>query len=327
MKAAPLRAVVAGVDFPSLETERRILGAIGADVVDCRGLSAQETLERCRSANAVLTDYFRLSADVIGQLKRCRVICQYGVGLDQVDIVAASAAGILVTHTPEYCVDELADHALALLLAVARRITQFNRLVREGHWDYNAPGPMRRLRGRTVGLVGFGRAGRAFAQRARGLGLVAVAADPYVTGDEFEAAGVERADLRDLLARADIVSLHAPLTEDTRGLIGPAEFAAMRPGAIFINTSRGGLVDQDALVDALTSGRLAGAGLDVLASEPPALDDPLLALDAVVLTPHAGFLSIESLDAVQTQAAEEVRRVLEGGRARWAVNAREHMTG
>jgi D-3-phosphoglycerate dehydrogenase / 2-oxoglutarate reductase len=316
------RVVVAGAGFPSVEIERTILGEIGAEVVDACGLTESETRALCRAADAIMTDYFRCNADVIAELERCRVICQYGVGLDQIDVDAATAAGILVTHTPEYCVDELADHTLALILAVARNVVRYDRSVRSGAWDYSLAPPLHRLRGRTLGLVGFGRVGQAVASRAAPLGMRVLAADAYLPDDVIQKHGAEPAPLDQLLDEADVVSLHAPLTKETSGLFGAAELAALKPGAILVNTARGGLVDEAALAEALESGRLGGAGLDVLTEEPPAADCPLLACENVVLTPHAGFLSEESLVAVQTQAAEEVRRALTAERLLHAVNAR-----
>jgi D-3-phosphoglycerate dehydrogenase len=316
-----VKVVVAGADFPSLAIEERILGEIGTDVVDARGRDRPAALELCRDADGIMSDYFRCDAEAIARLERCRVICLYGVSVhDRVDLAAATAAGIVVTHTPDYCMDELADHTLALLLAVARRVTAYDGAVRGGAWDYNAGRPLHRLRGRTLGIVGFGRAGRAVAERARGFGLRVVATDAYVPDEAIAAAGSEPLARDELLRRSEILTLHAPLTDETRGLIGPAELALLPAGAILVNTARGGLVDQAALGEALASGRLAGAGLDVLAEEPPTPDDPLLALPNVVLTPHAGFLSEESLVDLQTEAAEEVRRALTGGRPRHAVD-------
>jgi D-3-phosphoglycerate dehydrogenase len=313
-----LRVVVAGVSFPSLDPERQVLARVGAEVVEARG--TVEALTLARGADALLTDYFPVTADVVAEIRGCRVVCQYGVGLDGIDIEAATAAGIVVTHTPSYCVDELADHTLALLLAVARKVALYDRSVRKGDWDYNIGPPMRSLRGRTLGLVGFGRAARALVQRTSPLGLRSLAYDPLIAAAEIASAGAEPATLARVLAESDIVSLHAPLTSDTHGLLGAAELAAMKPGSIVVNTARGGLVDEQALAVALGEGRLAGAGLDVLATEPPSADHPLLALDNVVLTPHAAFLSVESLDRVQREAAEEVARVLIGEQPRHAVN-------
>jgi D-3-phosphoglycerate dehydrogenase len=235
-------------------------------------------------------------------------------------VEAATAAGIVVTHTPSYCVDELADHAMALLLAVSRRITRYDRRVRAGHWDYKDGLPLHRLAGSTLGLVGFGQVAQAVARRARGFDLEVIAADPHVGDEVFTREHVERVALPALLSRANMVSIHAALTSETRHLIGARELARLRPGAIVVNTARGAVCDQAALTAAVESGRLAGAGLDVLEREPPDAGDPLLRLEDVVLTPHAGFLSIESLAELQAQAADDVRRVLSGERPRFGVN-------
>jgi D-3-phosphoglycerate dehydrogenase len=317
----PLRAVVAGAAFPTLDSERRIFGEIGAQVIDARVLGREDVLELCLRADAVLSDYFDWNAEAIGRLERCRVICQYGVGLDQIDIEAASAAHILVTHTPEYCVDELAEHTIALVLAASRQVARYDRSVRAGQWDYTVGGPMRRLRGQTLGLVGFGRVGREVAARAHGFGLRIIACDPYQPAKAFAAVRVEVVSFEDLLAEADILSLHLPLTPETREIIGKAELESMKRGGILVNTARGALVDQEALADALESGQLGAAALDVLAEEPPASSERLLRLENVTLTPHAGFLSVDSLAGVQTQAAEEVRRVLMHEPGRYVVNA------
>ena len=311
--------VVAGTSFPSLEIERSVLEPLGFRVVDAGGLPEEEVLAACRSAAAVMTDYFRCDPERIAGFERCRVICQYGVGLDQIDVEAATRARILVTHTPEYCVDELADHAMALVLAVARRIVRYDRSVREGAWDYNVGTPIR-LAGSTLGLVGLGRVGQAVAKRAAGFGLRVIACDAYVPEETFEGLGVERVELEELLLESDIVSVHVPLSDETRHLLGGSELRLLKPGAIVVNTSRGGVVDQAALLEALASGRLGGAGLDVLEEEPPPAGEPLLAREDVVLTPHAGFLSIDSLRRVQQEAAEEVARALTGSRPRYCVN-------
>lgn len=312
--------VVAGTGFPSLATERATLGLLGYSLIDGNMLSEPELAEACRTAVAVLTDYFRCDAVRVAQLDRCQVICQYGVGYDMIDVDAATAAGIYVTCTPDYCVEELADHTMALLLSVARRVVHYDRLVKSGRWDYNDGMPIRRLSSCTLGLLGFGRAARAVAERARGFGLRVVAHDPLVGPDTFRAADVTENSLNELLREADILSLHVPLTAETRHLIGAKELAQLRDGAIVVNTARGGVIDQVALRAELTSGRIAGAALDVLEEEPPPPDDPLLDCQNIVLTPHAGFLSIESLESVQQQAAEEVARVLNGDQPLFGVN-------
>ena len=313
--------VVAGASFPSLEVERSFLEPLGCTVVDKRFASDDEALEACRTAVAVMTDYFVCDAARISTFERCRLICQYGAGLNQVDIAAATAAGIYVTHTPDYCSEELGDHTMALILASMRSIVRFDRNIRAGRWNYNDGMPMRRLAACTLGLVGFGRAARAVAVRAQGFGMTVVAYDPLVGDATFAAAGVARAgELAGVLAGADVLSVHVPLTEGTRHLIGAEELALLRDGAFLVNTSRGAVIDQQALHAELAAGRLGGAGLDVLEQEPPAADEPLLTCENTVLTPHTAFLSTESLELLQNRAAAEVARVLSGEVPVYGVN-------
>ncbi len=313
--------VVAGASFPSLAAERSFLEPLGCTIVDKRFAGDDEALEACRTAVAVMTDYFVCDAARIASFERCKVICQYGAGLNQVDAAAATAAGIYVTHTPDYCSEELGDHAMALILASMRRIVRFDRNIRAGRWDYNDGMPMRRLAACTLGLVGFGRAARATAVRAQGFGMAVIAHDPLVADDAFAAAGVRRAgELAEVLSGAEVVSVHVPLVQSTQHLIGAEQLALLRDGAFIVNTSRGGVIDQRALAAELATGRLGGAGLDVLEQEPPAVDEPLLSCPDAVLTPHTAFLSIESLDLLQNRAGAEVARVLTGGVPVYGVN-------
>lgn len=314
------RVLIARADFPTLDAERRALGAIGAEVVDGRFLPDPELAALCRDVDAVMTDYFVVDRPVIEQMARCRVICQYGVGLDHIDLAAATERSIVVTHTPEACTDEVADHALALLLCLWRKIIPLRDEVLSGRWSYNAADPLFRIRGRLLGVVGLGRIGRNFAAKARAIGFTVLAYDPLVAPEVARAAGVELCALPDLLARADAVSLHAPLTPATRGMIGARELALMKPTAVLVNVARGALIDQAALVRALEGGRPAAAALDVLKAEPPAPDDPLLRLPNVLVTPHAAFYSREALAAVQAEAAEAVAAALAGGRPRALAN-------
>ena len=313
--------VVAGASFPSLDTERSFLEPLGCTIVDKRFAGDDEALDACRTAVAVMTDYFVCDAARIATFRECRVICQYGAGLNQVDVAAATAAGIYVTHTPDYCSEELGDHAMALILASMRRIVRFDRNIRAGRWDYNDGMPMRRLAACTLGLVGFGRAARAVAVRAQGFGMTVIAHDPLVADDAFAAAGVRRAaELAEVLTGAEVVSIHVPLVQSTQHLIGAEQLALLRDGAFIVNTSRGGVIDQRALAAELATGRLGGAGLDVLEQEPPAADEPLLSCPDAMLTPHTAFLSVESLDLLQNRAGAEVARVLTGGVPVYGVN-------
>lgn len=316
------RVLIAGGTFPHLEPEHKILGAIGAQIVDANRLPREEVIALARNVDALMTDYFVVDRSVVESLDRCRVICRYGIGLDKVDIPAATRAGIVVTRVPEYCIGELADHTIALLLAVARRIVRYDNAVHAGSWNWFSPG-VRRLAGATLGIIGIGRVGTAVAARAKPMGLHIIAHDPNQSDEQIRTRGVEPATMERLLRESDIICLHAPLSAATRSLIGRAQIAAMKTGAMLINTARGGLIDQNALVEALRSGKLAGAGLDVLAPEPPVAGDPILSLDNVVITPHSGHFSEESLVQVQTEAAEEVLRALTGKPLLNAVNEHE----
>jgi D-3-phosphoglycerate dehydrogenase / 2-oxoglutarate reductase len=262
-----------------------------------------------------------MPGDVIRGLTGCRIIARYGIGLDTLDMDAANEMGIVVTNVPDYCIDEVSDHALALALSLARGVALLDRRVRAGSWTPTDARPLHRLRGRTFGLVGFGRIARALAVKAAALGYEVVATDPYVPDDAVREAGAEPLPFDALLARADVVSLHVPLTDESHHLIDAGALATMKAGAILVNTSRGPLVDTDALRASLEAGHLGGAALDVLEHEPPSAEDPLLQRDDVVLTPHAGFYSEESPRELQRKAVEQVVEALAGRRPRYAVHA------
>jgi D-3-phosphoglycerate dehydrogenase len=304
------------------EAERALLAEVGARLVERPCATEDELIEHGRDAAAILTLDEPLTARVIVALPRCRVISRFGIGVDKVDVGAATAAGIVVTNVPEYCVDEASDHALALLLAVARRIPALDAAVRDGVWDTAAvAGPVRRLRGRRLGVIGFGRIGRRFAAKAAAVGLEVCVHDPFVENGVIEAAGARPLPLDDLLHSSDIVSLHLPLTPDTRNLLDRGRLRSMRRGAVLVNTSRGGLVDEAALVEALREGRLGGAGLDVFEHEPPARDHPLLRLPNVVVTSHSAHYSLESAADMREWAFRNVAEVLAGRPPLSAVNA------
>jgi D-3-phosphoglycerate dehydrogenase len=314
--------VVTDHDFDDLDREREILGAAGHQLVYKGNVSAPEDVRaRVQGADAVLNCYTPVPAEVVAVLEGCRIIARYGIGIDTVDLEAATARGILVTNVPDYCIDEVSDHALALILALARGVVRLDRGVRQGSWDVGEAPPMHRLRGRTLGLVGFGHIARALAVKAASIGFKVAAADPYVADDAIRAAGVTPRSLDELVAGADVLSVHAPLTPETRHLIGREAFARMRPGTILVNTSRGPLVDREALLEALESGRLGGAGVDVLEVEPPDPADPLLRHPRVVITPHVAYKSEESVAELQRKAAEQVVIALAGDTPPYAVNA------
>ncbi len=316
--------VVAVTDhvFPNLDVERELLEAAGHELrFTGNAKTPDEVREAARDADGVLNCYAPLPAEVIRDLSACRVIARYGIGLDTIDLAEANARGILVTNVPDYCTDEVSDHALALILSLARGVAHLDRTVRAGRWDPTEAAPLHRLRGRTLGLVGFGRIARALAAKAAAIGLRVVATDPYLADDAVRSGGAEPRSLDALLREADIVSIHAPLTDASRHLIGADELARMKPGAFLVNTSRGPLVDATALRAALDRGALGGVGLDVLETEPPDPGDPLLERPEVVVTPHAAFYSEESLAELQRKAAEQVVAALRGDVPPYAVNA------
>jgi D-3-phosphoglycerate dehydrogenase len=309
--------------FPDLDIERRMLSEAGLELRYERDAhTPQEVLAAAVGAVGILNCYTPIPAGVIEALEdRCRVIARYGIGIDSIDVEAATRRGIVVTNVPDYCIDEVSDHALALILGLARGVVRLDRSVHTGEWSPSSAGPLHRIRGRTLGLIGFGRIARRLGEKAAGLGYRVVATDPFVPVDAMEAAGAERRELADLLRESDVVSVHVPLSTDTHHLLGEEELSLMRPGAFLVNTSRGPVVNPGALRRALDEGRLGGAGLDVLETEPPDPTDPLVGHPLVVVTPHAAFSSEESVAELQTKAARQVVVALSGGIPPYAVNA------
>jgi D-3-phosphoglycerate dehydrogenase len=309
--ARPLVAVTDSV-FPSLDPAMAALKRLDPEVRMAKSGAAEDILAVARDADAVLVTYAKLPGDLLRQLKRCKVIGRFGLGVDNIDVPVATECGITVTYVPDYCLHEVSDHAMALLLALARKIPFSDRLVQTGRWEMPAVVPIRRLHGQVLGLVGFGNIPRAVAPKAKAFGLRVVTHDPYVSGDVLAAAGVENVSFDDLLAMSDFVSVHAPLLPATRALFNAQAFAKMKKGALLINTARGPLVDEAALVAALDAGRLGGAALDVVAAEPLAGDSALKGRANVILTPHTAFYSVEALEELQTKCATDVARVLSG---------------
>ena len=321
MRAAerPLVAVTDSV-FPSLDAAERVLSAIGAELRLADGPTPDAILKVARSADAILVTYAKITADIIQQLTRCRIISRFGIGVDNVDLAAATAKGIVVTKVPDYCVDEVSDHAMALLLAAVRKIPFSDTRVHGGEWKMPSVVPIHRLRGTTLGLVGFGRIPQLVAPKARAFGMQVIASDPFVPKSVMEAAGVEQVAFDRLVERSDYISIHAPLTPETHHLFDAGVLGRMKPTAYVVNNARGPLIDESALVDALNAGRIAGAALDVVEQEPPPPGSALLTCRNLILTPHTGFYSDESLVELQTKATEEVVRVLGGQQPRNPVN-------
>ncbi|MBN1672349.1 MAG: C-terminal binding protein [Kiritimatiellae bacterium] len=315
------KVLIAESRYDSHDEEMTILHGIGADVVLERSDDPATIARLGADIDALIVNLAPITAKTIGAMTRCRCISRYGVGVDNVDVEAATARKIAVLHVRNYCNDDVSEHALALLLSCARKTALLDRHVRKGEWNVPGKTPIYRVAGKVLGLVGSGAIGRTLVKKASGLGLSDVLVyDPYLSAADVEKLGARKVELPDLLAEADYISVHAPLTDQTRHLIGKAELKAMKRSAILVNTSRGPLVDTEALADALEQGEIAAAGIDVFEQEPAPKDCRLFALENAVLTDHAGWYSEESQRDLQRSAARNVALLLSGEPPLYCVN-------
>jgi len=314
--AATSKVVLTDYVWESLEVERKLLEGL-AELVPLKTRTPDEFIAEAEDCDALLNTYAGpITAEVMARMPKCRIIARYGIGVDTIDLDAATRAGIIVTNNPTYCIEEVAEHTLALLLACARKVPLYDRLVRGGRWEI-APGkPLFRMCGRTLGLVGFGNIARQVAARGHAFGLSIVYADPFVPEGRFSAPG-KKVKLAELLETSDFVSLHPPLTPETRKMIDDRALSRMKPSAFLINCSRGPVVDTEALVRALDARKIAGCALDTTDPEPLPDSHPLRGRDNVVISPHVAWYSEQALVGLQAGAPGEVRRVLRG---EWPVN-------
>jgi D-3-phosphoglycerate dehydrogenase len=321
----PYLAVITDCEFASFDLERRELAGL-AEVRKYACRSEGEVISAAAEADALLVQYAPITRRVVDSLSKCRVIARYGIGVDMIDLDAATQRGIYVVNVPEYCVEEVSDHALALMLAASRKIPLLNGSVAQGRWDFSVAAPVLRIKDLTVGLAAFGKIARRVAEKLRGFGCSIIAYDPYADAGQALALGVELVDLQTLLRSSDIISIHAPLTEQTRHLFDREAFSRMKNTAWIVNTSRGGLIDESALERALDKGMIAGAALDVLETEPISKNNPLIRRDNVLITPHSAFYSAASLLDLQILTARGAAQVLRGEEPEHLVN-REVGTG
>lgn len=305
------------------DLEERILAEAGGRLVRLAANASRAERDRSLAeADAILCDSYPVTAEIMAQAPRLRIVSVYGIGYDSVDVTAASARGIWVTNVPGFCANEVADHTLALLLAASRRLLALDRSVRGGEWQPEAVAAgAPRLSEQCLGLIGFGNIGRGVARRAVGFGLRVLVYSPHTTPELARSHGAERVELADLLADSDYISLHLPASSQTRGLIDAERLAHCKPTAWLINTARGSIVDEAALLDALRSARLAGAALDVRQTEPAPANDPFRDLPNVILTPHAAYFSVRSINELRERAARNVARALAGDRPDSPVNS------
>ncbi len=317
MSNRSFKIVITDCDHPSVDIEKKILGKINSEPIleFCR--TEDDVIERAFDADAIINQYAPFTRKVIKSLRKCKVISRYGVGVDSIDLKAATEYNIIVANVPDYCVDEVSTHAFSLILSCARAITMLDREVRGEKWNFTLAKPLYRTQGKIIGLFGLGRIARMLARKATSFGFKIIAYDPFVLDTD---SCVELVALEHLLYESDFLSIHAPLTDKTKHIIGEKELMMMKNSAYLINTSRGSLVDEKALYVALKEKRIAGAALDVMENEPPDWDNPLLSLENIIITPHISFYSEESYAELKTKTAEAVLSVLTGNKPRSIVN-------
>lgn len=298
--------------LPPESEEARMLGAVGAELISFQARTEEEIAEACSDADALLSVLIPLSRKSIERLQTCKVISRYGIGVDNIDVRSATEHGIIVANVPDFCWDEVADTAMALILALERKVAWHDRNIRAGRWQRGKLEDYHAIRGQTLGLLGFGHIARAVALRASAFGFAILAYDPYLKPESIRSYPVRLVSLEELLRLSDVLSLHTPLTPETEHLISERELRMMKPTAYLVNTSRGAVVEEDALITALKEGWIAGAGLDVYEKEPLPQDSPLLELPNVVLTPHIASCTVEAFDRLRQSVIKNVVEVLSG---------------
>jgi len=317
MEKNKFKVVITECDHGSIEEEKTEFGLIGAELIFAQIKGEEELIRVCKDADGLLIQYALLTSEVLQQLPKCKVIGRYGVGVDSIDLRAATDLGIIVANVPDYCVDEVADQALSMILALIRKTVFFDQKAKSNQWDFRQGRPIRRIKGKTLGLIGSGRIGLEVAKRISAFGVRVITFDPYL---KKTPEGIELMDFDTVLKESDFISIHCPLNESTRHLLGEKEFQKMEKKPLIINTSRGPIIDEMALIQALTKRQVSGAGLDVLEKEPPDPRNPLLKMENVIIAPHISFYSEESISELKRRTAENVSSVLLGKWPRSVVN-------
>jgi len=317
MKSNHYHVVITDCDHGSIEEEKREFSLIGAELILAQVREEVDLIRACKEADGLINQYALLTRRVFEGLPKCKVVSRYGVGVDSVDLRAATDLGIIVANVPDYCVDEVSNQTIAMILTLIRKTAFFDRKVKSGLWDFHLGIPLYRIQGKTLGLIGSGRIGLEVAKKISAFGVKVIAFDPYL---QKAGEGIELTDFDTVLKKSDFISIHCPLNESTRHLMGEQAFQKVEKKPILINTSRGPIVDEKALIQALAEGRVSGAGLDVLEKEPPDPQNPLLKMENVILSPHVSFYSVESISELKRRTAENVSAVLMGKLPRSVVN-------
>jgi D-3-phosphoglycerate dehydrogenase len=303
------------------EEEKKVLSEVDAELIIENCSTSEEIIQACKNADGILLNMATMNAEVIEKLQKCKVISRYGVGYDNLDVDACTRKGIWASNVPDYCTEEVSDHALALLMACVRKVVRRDKQVRAGYWNVGGQDPIYRIEGKTFAFLGFGKIARCLLRKIKGLNLSKILVyDPLVDNEIIEEMGCEKVELVTILKEADFISIHMPLNDCTRGLINKEAFELMKPSAILINTSRGAIVEEDALIEALSQRKINSAGLDVHTKEPMDIDSEFMTLENCVLTDHDGWYSEDSIRELKTKAAQNIKAVLAGGIPIYPIN-------
>ncbi|KML41269.1 C-terminal binding protein [Cytobacillus firmus] len=316
------KVLLTDYEFENLKYEEDVFKESGLDIefVKAQCKTEDEVAEQAKHADAILNQYAPISRRVIESLENAKVISRYGVGVNTIDLDAATEKGITVANVPDYGMEEVSNHALALLLSWARKVTLLNNEVKKGNWDFKACVPIHRFNSQTVGVLGFGRIPRRFIEKVKPLGFKLAAYDPFVSAEDMASAGVKKMELDEIIREADYLSVHVPLIKDTFHLLNADRFSQMKKNAVIINTARGPIIDEKALIEALEKGIIAGAALDVAEEEPISIDSPLLHMDNVIITPHSAWYSEEAMVELRQKAAKNIVQVLKGEKTPYALS-------
>ena len=315
-----IKVVVTDYEFPDLAPEQAVMDKAGLILTAGKCRTEDELIELCADADGIINQYALITPRVIAALKKCKVISRYGIGLNTIAVPEATQAGICVANVPDGSLEDVSDHAAAMMLMLARGLNRFDAAMRAGRWNYAEAKPLFRLKGKTLGLLSFGQIPQRVARKMASFGLNIIAHDPFGNADVAAALGVKLVDAETLYRQSDFLSIHVPLTESTKGIVGAAQLALMKPTAILVNTARGPVIDQSALVAALQNGKIAAAGLDVFEVEPLPTGHPFTRLPNVVLSPHCAWYSEDSEHEIRTKATQNVVDVMQGRLPTYHVN-------